>query len=274
MSARPLVTRGVTPSAGRVAPAKGGPRGIGGSRARMGSVPPAASGDHPERRGVGYPRVYSVHEDRQGSSRRQQQRGSIPRELEARGYAAGTPVLIEELEGGELRITPTEQLRERIRTIGERVVADHPEALRIVAEHDPDSAHTTVERRCKTRKARARRFEPVDALGLRAAIIGGTPAQAADQLRDQGGLEGALGRPLSYPTTRTPISRCRAPSWRTASPRARRCARARSGGRSGSSPERSSEKPAAVVRSRPFRGLGAAAWSHASPRTRATPRVA
>lgn len=37
-----------------------------------------------------------------------------------------------------------------------------------------------------------------DALELYAAIISGSPAQAADQLRDQGGLEGALGRPRSY----------------------------------------------------------------------------
>lgn len=66
---------------------------------------------------------------------------SIPRELEAHGYAPGTSVL-EELDGGELRIMPTEQLRERIRTIGERVVADHPEALKILAEHDPGSERT------------------------------------------------------------------------------------------------------------------------------------
>ena len=37
-----------------------------------------------------------------------------------------------------------------------------------------------------------------DALALYAVIIGGTPAQAADQLRDQSALEGALGRPRSY----------------------------------------------------------------------------
>ncbi|MGB7589285.1 MAG: hypothetical protein WBM00_11310 [Solirubrobacterales bacterium] len=67
---------------------------------------------------------------------------SIPREFEAHGYAPGTFVLVEELGGGELRITPTEQLRERIRTIGERVVAEHPEALKILAEHDPDSKRT------------------------------------------------------------------------------------------------------------------------------------
>ena len=37
-------------------------------------------------------------------------------------------------------------------------------------------------------------LELVDALGLYAAIISGTPAQAADQLRDQG----ALAQPRSY----------------------------------------------------------------------------
>lgn len=67
---------------------------------------------------------------------------SIPREFESHGYAPGTSVLVEELDGGELRILPTEQLRERIRTIGERVVAEHPEALKILAEHDPDSKST------------------------------------------------------------------------------------------------------------------------------------
>jgi len=41
-------------------------------------------------------------------------------------------------------------------------------------------------------------LELADALQLYAAIIGGTPAQAADQLRDHGALEGALGRPPSY----------------------------------------------------------------------------
>ncbi len=67
---------------------------------------------------------------------------SIPRELESHGYAPGTSVLVEELDGGELRILSTEQLRKRIRTIGERMVADHPEALKILAEHDPDSEST------------------------------------------------------------------------------------------------------------------------------------
>ncbi len=41
-------------------------------------------------------------------------------------------------------------------------------------------------------------LELVDALELYAAIITGMPAQAADQLRDQGALKGALARPRSY----------------------------------------------------------------------------
>lgn len=63
---------------------------------------------------------------------------SIPREFEAHGYAPGTSVLVEEVESGELRIIPTEQVRDRIRGIGRRVVDEHAEALRILAEHDPD----------------------------------------------------------------------------------------------------------------------------------------
>jgi len=65
---------------------------------------------------------------------------SIPREFEANGYTPGSSVLVEELPGGGLRILPTEQLREQIKQIGHRVVADHQEALQILAEHDPDSS--------------------------------------------------------------------------------------------------------------------------------------
>ncbi len=41
-------------------------------------------------------------------------------------------------------------------------------------------------------------IELVDALELYSSIIGGTTGQAADQLRDQAGLESALGRPRNY----------------------------------------------------------------------------
>ena len=64
---------------------------------------------------------------------------SIPREFEANGFTPGSSVLVDELPGGELRLLPTEKLREQIKRIGGRVVADHEEALRILAEHDPDS---------------------------------------------------------------------------------------------------------------------------------------
>jgi len=69
---------------------------------------------------------------------------SIPRELETRGFAPGTSVLVDELESGELRIIPTEQVRARIRDVGHRLVGEHAEALRILAEHDP--AGGTAER--------------------------------------------------------------------------------------------------------------------------------
>ncbi len=65
---------------------------------------------------------------------------SIPREFEAKGYAPGTSVLVEELPGGELRIVSTEKVSERIRERGERVVAEHGEALEILADHDPDAS--------------------------------------------------------------------------------------------------------------------------------------
>jgi antitoxin component of MazEF toxin-antitoxin module len=56
---------------------------------------------------------------------------SIPREFEARGYVPGSSVLVEELPGGDLRIMSTEKVRERILDIGESVVAEHGEALKI-----------------------------------------------------------------------------------------------------------------------------------------------
>ncbi len=64
---------------------------------------------------------------------------SIPREFEARGYAPGSSVLVEELPGGELRVMSTEKVRDHIRDIGQRLVAEHGEALEILANHDPDA---------------------------------------------------------------------------------------------------------------------------------------
>ena len=61
----------------------------------------------------------------------------IPCELDTRGRAPGAAVLIEDLESGELRIVPAEQVRDRIRDIGRRVVGEQPEAWPILAEAIP-----------------------------------------------------------------------------------------------------------------------------------------
>lgn len=63
---------------------------------------------------------------------------SIPREFEASGYTPGASVLVEEMPDGELRILPTDMVRQRVRQIADRVVREHPEALEILAEHAPD----------------------------------------------------------------------------------------------------------------------------------------
>jgi len=65
---------------------------------------------------------------------------SIPREFETRGYAPGSSVLVEEMPNGELRIVPTDMVRERIREIGQRVVTERSEALQILADQGPDSS--------------------------------------------------------------------------------------------------------------------------------------
>jgi antitoxin component of MazEF toxin-antitoxin module len=67
---------------------------------------------------------------------------SIPREFEASGYTPGSSVLVEELADGELRILPTERVRERVREIANRVVSEHPEAMEILANHNPDDEST------------------------------------------------------------------------------------------------------------------------------------
>jgi antitoxin component of MazEF toxin-antitoxin module len=63
---------------------------------------------------------------------------SLPRELEASGYVPGTSVLVEELPDGELRILPTDRVRERVREIAARTVSEHAEALEILAGYDAD----------------------------------------------------------------------------------------------------------------------------------------
>jgi hypothetical protein len=44
--------------------------------------------------------------------------------------------MVEELETGELRIIQAARLREYIRDVGRKVIAENREALEILAEHD------------------------------------------------------------------------------------------------------------------------------------------
>ena len=63
---------------------------------------------------------------------------TIPREMEARGFRPGVEVVIDETEDGELRVVPADSIRERIRALGRKVVAENREALDILARHDRD----------------------------------------------------------------------------------------------------------------------------------------
>ena len=61
---------------------------------------------------------------------------SLPHELEERGYAPGTQVIVEELPTGELRIIPAARFRQIVRETAERLVRENQEALEALAEHD------------------------------------------------------------------------------------------------------------------------------------------
>jgi hypothetical protein len=47
-------------------------------------------------------------------------------------------VLVEQFADGELRILPTDRVRERVRHVATRVVSEHSEALEILATHSPN----------------------------------------------------------------------------------------------------------------------------------------
>jgi hypothetical protein len=64
---------------------------------------------------------------------------SVSRPGKAKGYAPGSSVLLAEVADGELRLLPTDRLREQIRRIGRHVVDERREALQILAETDPET---------------------------------------------------------------------------------------------------------------------------------------
>ena len=61
---------------------------------------------------------------------------SIPREMEALGFAQDVPVLVTALPSGELRMLPVSRLRDIIRDHGRRVIAEDREAIQILEDHD------------------------------------------------------------------------------------------------------------------------------------------
>jgi antitoxin component of MazEF toxin-antitoxin module len=61
---------------------------------------------------------------------------SLPRELEAHGFAVGAQVVIQQLPSGEVRLTPADRVRQIVSDHGRRVLAGNREALQIIADHD------------------------------------------------------------------------------------------------------------------------------------------
>jgi antitoxin component of MazEF toxin-antitoxin module len=75
---------------------------------------------------------------------------TLPRSLEAEGFEEGASVVVEELPTGEVLLVPVARVRERMRAIGRRVIAEDREALDLLAAHDrgegPLAADSTMPR--------------------------------------------------------------------------------------------------------------------------------
>lgn len=69
---------------------------------------------------------------------------SIPKALESAGYAAGTEVLLEQLDDGSLRLVRVSDVQQLIRSVGRRVVAEDREALEMLAAYDRGAAPAAV----------------------------------------------------------------------------------------------------------------------------------
>lgn len=69
---------------------------------------------------------------------------SIPKAFALAGYAAGTEVLLEQLDDGSLRIVRVNDVRQLIRNVGRMVVAEDAEALALLAAHDRGAAPAAV----------------------------------------------------------------------------------------------------------------------------------
>lgn len=61
---------------------------------------------------------------------------TLPHELEAAGYTAGTSVAVERTATGEVLLVPERRVREGIRELGRRVIEEDREALELLAAYD------------------------------------------------------------------------------------------------------------------------------------------
>ena len=61
---------------------------------------------------------------------------TLPHQLEAAGYTAGTSVLVEQTPDGHLLLMPETSVRERIRAIGRQVIEEDREALALLEAVD------------------------------------------------------------------------------------------------------------------------------------------
>ena len=65
---------------------------------------------------------------------------TVPKDLQSKDFATGSQVVIEELESGQLLITPAALMRQRVGAIGREVIAEDAEALEILRVHKPKTA--------------------------------------------------------------------------------------------------------------------------------------
>jgi antitoxin component of MazEF toxin-antitoxin module len=65
---------------------------------------------------------------------------TLPKSVESAGFAAGASVVIEALPSGEVMLVPESLLRERIRAIDRKVIAEDREALDLQEVYDRGEA--------------------------------------------------------------------------------------------------------------------------------------
>lgn len=60
--------------------------------------------------------------------------------MESNGFATASKVVLEQLESGQLLVTPAALIRQRVPAIGREVIAEDAKALEILRVHKPKTA--------------------------------------------------------------------------------------------------------------------------------------